>query len=99
DAPIPCDIYAQDCEDGLACVLQRHPVTNERGTYCGRAGDSGPGEACAEAGGPCQAGLICLRDGEDTPTCHRVCSGDEECSGGAECKGQTSDLQIDYCRS
>lgn len=99
DAPIPCDIYVQDCREGFACVLGRHPVTGERGTFCGQAGNARVGEACAEAGEPCMAGLICVRDADDQPRCHQICAEAAECAAPMSCTGQTADLSIGYCRA
>lgn len=94
-----CDIYAQDCPDGMACTFGRDPQTEEPIFVCERAGENDQGDLCSNGNGRCQAGQICIRDDETTSTCHKICQASEECDFGEQtCSGRSSTWQVTFCR-
>lgn len=96
-----CDIVRQTCDSG-DCVLRRHPDTGELGEFCGSAGATPEGQACA-GHTACEAGMICVRPAEaDEAQCVRVCRPPEAgqiptCRDGKTCAGTASASGLMYC--
>jgi hypothetical protein len=80
--PRPCDLLATEgsgCSLGEACYI----VSDKGDTDCMRAGEAGPGDACA-APNDCAAGLFCGARG----SCERICrlaAGTDACPAGQYC--------------
>ncbi len=54
-----CDVIAQDCGAGMACVYGTTMMGGMASTICIAAGVRALGETCGAAEGQCQAGLFC----------------------------------------
>lgn len=94
-----CDIYAQDCPEGEACNFGLDPETNEPIFVCETAGPNGAGDACSNGNGRCMAGLVCIRDDEESSSCHDICRTDDECTvEGQMCIGRSATWQVTFCR-
>lgn len=95
---MPCNIFAQDCEDAAdSCTLALNEETDEHYTGCMPAGSGGEGASCANVAG-CQKGLICVGG-----SCVKVCQsggdgGTLACTGGRRCTGRSTAWDIPYCR-
>jgi len=100
--PEPCDIYAQDCPDpDDTCTFTRDPETDEPYTGCRPAGEQGHGEPCGGDDGSCDRGLVCIRGGDGSTSCHHVCDpdGEPDCTAGDEtCDGFAETWMVGYCR-
>jgi hypothetical protein len=97
--PPICDIYAQDCPEGLACA----PYPRPWGPFdfrCLQPGLKQVTETCGGGEGSCAAGLICVRVGEEAlATCQEICTTDEQCTQpGNTCRGLSSRFEVRFCR-
>jgi hypothetical protein len=92
DAPVTCDIYAQDCEPGEGCTLGREPVTDAYIFVCAPAGTSTTGETCV---GGCAEGFICVGLAGQT-SCRQICQNNDGCSAGA-CTGFATGWGVTFC--
>jgi hypothetical protein len=94
-----CDIYGQDCPEGMACTFGLDPETMDPIFVCEAAGPNGVGDPCANGNGRCMAGSVCIRDDDTNSTCHEICRTDEGCSvEGQMCIGRSATWQVTFCR-
>jgi hypothetical protein len=90
-----CDLMAQDCENGAACIWAGHGST-----FCWAAGDRTAGESCSTRQ-PCAPGFMCF--GQGGAQCERLCdpaATDPECPDDQSCESMESlaGLAIGHCR-
>lgn len=79
----PCDLLAQDCDEGDACVFLESPFP-----VCGKAGAAAPGETCVYYD-DCEAGAACvLKNAAQTASmCTPFCEATQ--AGSCEAEGDT----------
>lgn len=79
-----CDPVANDCPDGMRCIVEAHVDVNKSATLCALPGDAAIGEPCTGdtscAAGECRAG-----SGVQDAVCRAYCRSDDDCGDGLTC--------------
>ncbi len=97
--PLPrsCDPQAKaPCATHRACRPFRLPTGDWR-FGCVDVGTVGAGEACAEGGHRCAAGLVCIEGRNDDARCRRVCRANADCPSPEQCAGAVETPSLRFC--